>query len=54
MLTDPTLLVFIVGVLIGAAAVLLARRIPDVIFLLRHMLARRRARGGAGRRYFLS
>ena len=51
--TDPVLLIFIIGVLVGAAVVLLARRIPDVIFLLRHVLARRRTRDGTGRRYFL-
>ena len=52
--TDPTLLIFVTGVLVGAAVVLLARRIPDVMFLVTHMRVRRRTRTESGRRYFLN
>ena len=52
--SDPTLPVFIIGVLVGVAVVLLAGRIPDIMFLARYMAARRGARAQTGRRYFLS
>jgi hypothetical protein len=51
--TDPVLLVFLAGVLVGAAIMVLTRRIPDVVFLARHILDRRRARDRTWRRYFL-
>jgi len=54
MRTDPFLLVFLVGCLTGAAAMLLARRIPDFIFLTRRMFELRKVRTEKGRRYFLS
>ena len=53
MAIDPVLLVFVIGVLAGASVVLLARRIPDLVFILRLMAARRRVRDSSGRRYFL-
>ena len=51
--TDPVLLVFVTGVLVGAAVVLLAGRIPDLLFLLGYMVRRRRDRGRARHRLFL-
>lgn len=49
---DPLLLIFIAGVLVGAALVLLVFLIPDVILALRHIAARRRAGGGTGDHIF--
>jgi len=51
--TDPLLLVFLTGVLVGAAVMVLAGRIPDVVFLLGYMVRRRRARGEARHHLFL-
>jgi hypothetical protein len=43
---DPILLVFIAGILAGAAAVLLACVLPDLRFLFNQAAARRSARRG--------
>jgi hypothetical protein len=39
--TDPILLVFIAGALVGAAIVLLARLVPDVMFIAKHIATRK-------------
>jgi hypothetical protein len=52
MLTDPTLLFFVLGVLVGAATVFLGRTVPDVIFVIRHLIARRRVRDTTRGGYF--
>ncbi len=41
MLTNPLLLVFIAGTMVGATAVPLAIRIPDLVLAIRHIAERR-------------
>jgi hypothetical protein len=49
---DPVLLIFITGVLTGVAAALFVGLAPDFVLILRHLIARRRTRGDAGRPLF--
>lgn len=51
---DPALPLFAAGALAGIAASLLARLIPDLIVILRHIAARRGAGRHRGTRLFLS
>jgi hypothetical protein len=43
---DPLLLIFVAGSLVGISFVLLARLVPDVISIVRHLMNRRRVPRG--------